>query len=133
MKNVFIYIFIVLLCLTGVLRLSAENSVDNLITSIAPSVFELSCEIEDEDMDSIDMINLDKEKFISLFSEEVKDNKAFYYGDLYLEFYFYNFNDLKACGGNISCNGVQIRVTMKAFYMFNKTKEYRYEVKMNEN
>ena len=133
MKNVFIYIFIVLLCLTGVLRLSAENSVDNLITSIAPSVFELSCEIEDEDMDSIDMINLDKEKFISLFSEEVKDNKAFYYGDLYLEFYFYNVNNLKACGGNISCNGVQIRVTMKAFYMFNKTKEYRYEVKMNEN
>ena len=133
MKNVFIYIFIVLLCLTGVLRLSAENSVDNLITSIAPSVFELSCEIEDEDMDSIDMINLDKEKFISLFSEEVKDNKAFYYGDLYLEFYFYNVNNLKACGGKISCNGVQIRVTMKAFYMFNKTKEYRYEVKMNEN
>ena len=133
MKNVFIYIFIVLLCLTGVLRLSAENSVDNLITSIAPSVFELSCEIEDEDMDSIDMINLDKEKFISLFSEEVKDNKAFYYGDLFLEFYFYNVNNLKACGGNISCNGVQIRVTMKAFYMFNKTKEYRYEVKMNEN
>ena len=133
MKNVFIYIFIVLLCLTGVLRLSAENSVDNLITSIAPSVFELSCEIEDEDMDSIDMINLDKEKFISLFSEEVKDNKAFYYGNLYLEFYFYNVNNLKACGGNISCNGVQIRVTMKAFYMFNKTKEYRYEVKMNEN
>ena len=133
MKNVFIYIFIVLLCLTGVLRLSAENSVDNLITSIAPSVFELSCEIEDEDMDSIDMINLDKEKFISLFSEEVKDNKAFYYGDLYLEFYFYNVNNLKACGGNVSCNGVQIRVTMKAFYMFNKTKEYRYEVKMNEN
>ena len=133
MKNVFIYIFIVLLCLTGVLRLSAENSVDNLITSIAPSVFELSCEIEDEDMDSIDMINLDKEKFISLFSEEVKDNKAFYYGNLYLEFYFYNVNNLKTCGGNISCNGVQIRVTMKAFYMFNKTKEYRYEVKMNEN
>ena len=133
MKNVFIYIFIVLLCLTGVLRLSAENSVDNLITSIAPSVFELSCEIEDEDMDSIDMINLDKEKFISLFSEEVKDNKAFYYGDLFLEFYFYNVNNLKACGGNISCNGVQIRVTMKAFYMFNKTKEYRYEVKMNGN
>ena len=133
MKNVFIYIFIVLLCLTGVLRLSAENSVDNLITSIAPSVFELSCEIEDEDMDSIDMINLDKEKFISLFSEEVKDNKAFYYGDLYLEFYFYNVNNLKVCGGNVSCNGVQIRVTMKAFYMFNKTKEYRYEVKMNEN
>ena len=53
--------------------------------------------------------------------------------DLYLEFYFYNVNNLKACGGNISCNGVQIRVTMKAFYMFNKTKEYRYEVKMNEN
>ena len=133
MKNVFIYIFIVLLCLTGVLRLSAENSVDNLITSIAPSVFELSCEIEDEDMDSIDMINLDKEKFISLFSEEVKDNKAFYYGNLYLEFYFYNVNNLKTGGGNLSCNGVQIRVTMKAFYMFNKTKEYRYEVKMNEN
>ena len=133
MKNVFIYIFLVLLCLTGVLRLSAEHSVDNLITSIAPSVFELSIDIEDDNMESIDMVNLDKEKFISLFSEEVKDNKAFYYGDLYLEFYFYNVNDLKACGGNISCNGVQIRVTMKAFYMFNKTKEYRYEVKMNEN
>ena len=133
MKNVFIYIFLVLLCLTGVLRLSAVNSVDNLITSIAPSVFELSCEIDDDNLESIDMINLDKEKFISLFSEEVKDNKAFYYGDLYLEFYFYNVNSLKTCGGNVSCNGVQIRVTMKAFYMFNKAKEYRYEVKMNED
>ena len=133
MKNVFIYIFLVLICLTGVLRLSAVNSVDNLITSIAPSVFELSCEIDDENLESIDMVNLDKEKFISLFSEEVKDNKAFYYGDLYLEFYFYNVNSLKTCGGNVSCNGVQIRVTMKAFYMFNKTKEYRYEVKMNED
>ena len=133
MKNVFIYIFLVLICLTGVLRLSAVNSVDNLITSIAPSVFELSCEIDDDNLESIDMINLDKEKFISLFSEEVKDNKAFYYGDLYLEFYFYNVNSLKTCGGNVSCNGVQIRVTMKAFYMFNKTKEYRYEVKMNED
>ena len=48
MKNVFIYIFIVLLCLMGVLRLSAEHSVDNLITSIAPSVFELSVDIEDD-------------------------------------------------------------------------------------
>ena len=131
MKNVFIYIFIVLLCLMGVLRLSAENSVDNLITSIAPSVFELSCDIKDDEQDSIDMISLDKEKFISLFSEEVRANKAFYYGDLYLEFFFYNVNTLELCGGNISCNGVQIRVTMKAIYMFNKTKEYRYEVKMN--
>ena len=78
----------------GVLRLSAENSVDNLITSIAPSVFELSCDIKDDEEDSIDMISLDKEKFISLFSEEVRANKAFYYGDLYLEFFFYNVNTL---------------------------------------
>ena len=133
MKNIFIYIFIVLLCLMGVLRLSAENSVDNLVTSIAPSVFELSCNINDENIESNDMVSLDKEKFISLFSEEVRDNKAFYQGDLYLEFYFYNVNTLGACGGNIACNGVQIRITMKAFFMFNKTKEYRYEVKMNEN
>lgn len=133
MKNVFIYIFLVLLCLMGVLRLSAENSIDNLITSIAPSVFELSCNIDDDNNETIDMINIDKEKFITLFSEEVKDNKAFYHGDLYLEFFFYNVNTLELCGDGISCNGVQIRVTMKAIYMLNKTKEYRYEVKMNAN
>ena len=80
MKNIFIYIFIVFLCLMGVLRLSAENSVDNLVTSIAPSVFELSTEIDDDNIETIDMVNLDQEKFISLFSEEVKDNKAFYQG-----------------------------------------------------
>ena len=133
MKNIFVYIFIVFLCLMGVLRLSAENSIDNLVTSIAPSVFELSMEIDDNNIETLDMVSLDKEKFISLFSEEVKDNKAFYQGDLLLEFYFYNASTLGVCGNGISCNGVQIRITMKAFYMFNKVKEYRYEVKMNEN
>ena len=48
------------------------------------------------------------------------------------QFYFYNINTLKVCGGDVSCNGVQIRLTMKAIYMFNKVKEYRYEVKMNQ-
>ena len=132
MKNIFIYIFLVLLCLVGVLRVSAENSIDNLVTSIGPSVFELSCNIDDEKMETSDMITLDKEKFITLFSEEIKNNKAFYHGDIYIEFYFYNINTLKVCGGDVSCSGVQIRLTMKAIYMFNKVKEYRYEVKMNQ-
>ena len=64
MKNIFIYIFLVLLCLMGVLRISAENSIDNLVTSIAPSVFELSCNIDDDKIETNDMITLDKEKFI---------------------------------------------------------------------
>lgn len=132
MKNIFIYIFLVLLCLMGVLRLSAESSIDNLVTSIAPSVFELSCNIEDDNNETSNMISLDKEKFITLFSEEVRANKAFYHGDIYIEFYFYNVSSLKVCGGDISCNGVQIKLTMKAIYMLNKTKEYRYEVKMND-
>lgn len=59
MKNIFIYIFLVLLCLVGVLRVSAENSIDNLVTSIGPSVFELSCNIDDEKMETSDMITLD--------------------------------------------------------------------------
>ena len=75
-----------------------------------------------------DMVDLDKDKFITLFSEEVKNNKAFYQGKINIEFYFYNVNTLDVCGGKVSCNGVQMKVTFKAFYMFNKTKEYRYEV-----
>ena len=48
MKYTFIYVFIVLICLTLTLRTINVNSVDNLITSIAPSIFELSCNIKDE-------------------------------------------------------------------------------------
>ncbi len=131
MKYAFIYIFLVLLCMLGVLRTVNTNSIDNLITSITPSVFELSCNINDETKDNEDMISLDQEKFILLFSEEIKNNKAFYQGDILVEFYFYNIKTLDVCGGDVSCNGVQIRVTLKAFYMLNKVKEYRYEVASN--
>ena len=133
MKYAYIYVLLVLISLTLVLRTITVNSVDNIITAMAPSIFELSCNIKDEYDNEVDMIDLDQEKFKLLLSEEIKNNKAFYQGDIYIEFYFYNVNSLDVCGGEVSCNGVQIRVTMKAFYMFNKTKEYRYEVKMNED
>jgi len=128
MKYAFIYISILLLCVTVTLRTINVNSVDNLITSVAPSVFELSCNIKDEYENDVDMIDLDQEKFKLLLAEEIKNNKAFYQGDIYLEFYFYNVNTLEACDGTTSCNGVQIKVTFKSFYMLNKVKEYRYEV-----
>lgn len=78
------------------------------------------------------MINIDQEKFILLLTEEIKNNKAFYQGEILLEFYFYNVNTLGVCGNGISCNGVQIKVTLKAIYMLNKVQEYRYEVVVNE-
>lgn len=131
MKYAFIYIMILLICLTGVLRTINVNSIDNLITSVAPSVFELSSNIKD-DKNDVDMIDLDQEKFKSLLTEEIRNNKSFYQGELYVEFYFYNVSTLKACGGEISCNGVQIKITFKTFYMLNKVREYRYEVKTNE-
>lgn len=132
MKYAFIYILLVIVCLTSVLRTVNVNSMDNLITAVAPSVFELSCNIKDETSNDIDMIDLDQEKFIMLFSEELQKNKSFYQGDILVEFYFYNVKNYGVCGGEISCNGVQIKVTFESFYMTNKVKEYRYEVKMNE-
>lgn len=128
MKYAYIYILLVLVSLTLVLRTINVNSVDNLITSVAPSIFELSSNIKDEYDEEVDMIDLDQEKFKLLLCEEIKNNKAFYQGKINIEFYFYNVNTLDVCGGKVSCNGVQMKVTFKAFYMFNKTKEYRYEV-----
>ena len=128
MKYAYIYVLLVLVSLTLVLRTINVNSVDNIITSMAPSIFELSCNIKDESNSDVDMIDLDQDKFKLLLCEEIKNNKAFYQGDIYIEFYFYNVNSLDVCGGEVSCNGVQMKVTFKAFYMLNKTKEYRYEV-----
>lgn len=132
MKYAFIYIFLVIICLVGVLNTVNINSVNNLITSVAPSVFELSSNIKDEYENDVDMIDLDQEKFIMLISEEIKNNKAFYQGDILLEFYFYNVKTKGTCGNGISCNGVQIKITFEAIYMINKIKEYRYEVIVNE-
>lgn len=131
MKYTFIYVFIVLICLTLTLRTINVNSVDNLITSIAPSIFELSCNIKDEYENENDMIDLDKEKFKLLLVEEIKNNKSFYQGDIYVEFYFYNTQTLEQSDGTNTCNGVQIRITFKSFYMLNKVKEYRYEIVNN--
>ena len=133
MKYAMIYLLLVVVCLTSVLRTANTNSIDNLMTSVAPSIFELSCNIEDDKIDDIDMIDIDQEKFKRLLAEEIKNNKAFYQGDIRAEFYFYNVKTQDVCGGNVSCNGVQIKITFEAFYMMNKIREFRYEVSMNES
>ena len=66
MKYAFIYIFLVLLVLVGVVNTVNVNSMDNLITSVAPSIFELSSNIKDDSVNDVDMVDLDQEKFISL-------------------------------------------------------------------
>ena len=90
MKYAMIYLFLVIVCLTSVLRSVNANSVENLMTSVAPSIFELSCNINDDKIDDVDMIDIDQDKFKMLLAEEMKNNKAFYQGDIYVEFYFYN-------------------------------------------
>lgn len=132
MKYAYIYVFVVLICLTLTLRTINVNSVDNLITSIAPSIFELSCNINDDYVNEGDIVNLDQEKFKLLLTEEIKNNKSFYQGEIYIEFYFYNVITNEAYDGMNVCNGVQFKITFKSFYMFNKVKEYRYEVVINE-
>ena len=82
MKYAFIYIFLVLICLVGVVNTVNVNSMENLITSIAPSVFELSSNINDEEVHDVDMVDLDQEKFITLICEEIQKNKTFYPGDI---------------------------------------------------
>lgn len=132
MKYAMIYVLLVVVCLTCVLRTVNTNSMENLMTSVGPSIFELSCNIEDKDVDDVDMINLDQEKFVKLLTEEIQKNKTFYQGDIKAEFYFYNVKTKGTCGGGVSCNGVQIKMTFEAFYMTDKIQEFRYEVKMNE-
>lgn len=132
MKYAFIYIFLALICLVGVVNTVNVNSMENLITSIAPSVFELSSNINDEEVHDVDMVDLDQEKFITLICEEIQKNKTFYQGDILVEFYFYNAKTKGTCGGGVSCNGVQIKITFEAIYMLNRIKEYRYEVVINE-
>lgn len=132
MKYAFIYIFLVILVLAGVVNTINVNSMDNLITSVAPSVFELSSNILDDRDNDVDMVDLDQEKFINLLCEEIKNNKTFYQGDVLVEFYFYNAKTRGTCGGGVSCNGVQIKITFEAIYMLNRVKEYRYEVVINQ-
>ena len=88
MKYAYIYILLVLVSLTLVLRTFNFNSVDNLITSVSPSIFELSSNIKDEYDEDVDMIDLDLEKFYLLLCEEIKKNKAFYQGKINIELYF---------------------------------------------
>ena len=48
MYQVLTFILILILCLTALLYTTNTNSLDNAVTSIAPSVFELSIEIDNE-------------------------------------------------------------------------------------
>lgn len=129
MYQVFTFILILILCLTALLYTTNTNSLDNAITSIAPSVFELSIEIDNNQEIEVNKIKIDKEVFVDLFIAQLEDNLGFYHGNIKVSFYFYNVLTRSTCDGNISCNGVQIHVKPESFYMIGGSRTYSYEVK----
>ena len=128
MYQVFAFIIILILCLTAMLYTTNTNSLDNAVTSIAPSVFELSISIDETQEIEVNKIQIDKDNFIDLFVTQLKENLGFYHGDLSVSFYFYNVLSRSTCGGNISCNGVQIKIKPESFYMIGGVRNYSYEV-----
>lgn len=133
MYQIVTFILILLLCLTAFLYTTNKNSLDNAVTSIAPSVFELSIEIRENEEVEVNKININKEKFIDLFSIQLKENLGFYHGNLKVSFYFYNVLTRSTCSESVSCNGVQIKINPDAFYMFGKSSVYSYEVEKSGN
>ncbi len=128
MHQVFIFIVVLLLCLTAVLYTTNTNSLDNAVTSIAPSVFELSIEIDENQDVEVNKIKIDKEKFIDLFVTQLKENLGSYHGNLKVSFYFYNVLTRSTCSEYVSCNGVQINLSPEAIYMIGGNRVYCYEV-----
>lgn len=132
MLKIITIILVMILCVFTALYTININSIDNAVISITNGVFEMSIEIKDEYND-IDMVHINPSRFQGYFEEELKNNLAFYQGDVTVEYYFYNVLTMSVCNETISCNGVQIRLTMKSFYMFNHQRRYRYEVKTSGN
>lgn len=128
MYQICIFIVVLLLCLSALLYTSNSNSLDNAVSSIAPSVFELSIEIDDKEEIEINKIKINKNKFIDLFSTQLKENIGFYHGNLDVSFYFYNVLTRSTCSESVSCNGVQILIKPDALYMFGGSRTYCYEV-----
>ena len=128
MYQVLTFILILILCLTALLYTTNTNSLDNAVTSIAPSVFELSIEIDNEQEIEVNKIKINKEIFIDLFITQLKENLGFYHGELKVSFYFFNVLTRSTCGGKISCNGVQIYIKPESFYMIGGSRTYSYEV-----
>ena len=58
MYQVLTFILILILCLTALLYTTNTNSLDNAVTSIAPSVFELSIEIDNEQEIEVNKIKI---------------------------------------------------------------------------
>lgn len=133
MYQIITFILILLLCLTAFLYTTNKNSLDNAVASIAPSVFELSIEIKENEEVEVNKININKEKFIDLFVIQLKENLGFYHGGLEVSFYFYNVLTRSTCSEVISCNGVQIKIIPDIFYMFGKASIYSYEVEKSGN
>ena len=100
MYQVFVFIIILILCFTAMLYTTNTNSLDNAVTSIAPSVFELSISIDEEQEIEVNKIQIDKDSFIDLFITQLKENLGFYHGDLAVSFYFYNVLSRSTCGGD---------------------------------
>lgn len=128
MYQVFTFIIILILCLTALLYTTNTNSLDNAVTSIAPSVFELSIYIDDSEEIEVNKIKIDKEIFMDLFITQLKENLGFYHGNLKVSFYFYNVLTRSTCSNVSSCNGVQIYLEPQSFYMIGGERIYSYEV-----
>jgi hypothetical protein len=125
-------VLVVLGCLYTALYTINTTSIDNMIDSITPAVFELSVEVKEDDS-GIDSINIVPEMFEPIFINEVQNNLSFYNGKVSLYFYYYNVGTQTTCGETTSCNGIQIKLIMHAIYMFNKQRIYTYEVIKNGN
>jgi hypothetical protein len=130
--KIIIIVLVVLGCLYTAIYTINTTSIDNMLESITPAVFELSVEI-DESKEGVDGINVVPEIFEPLFIDEVKNNLSFYNGEVSLYFYYYNVPRQSTCSNTIPCNGVQIKLVMHAIYMFNKQRTYTYEVIKNGN
>lgn len=128
MYQVFTFIIILILCLTALLYTTNTNSLDNAVTSIAPSVFELSIEIDNSQEIEVNKIKINRETFIDLFLTQFKENLGFYHGNLKVSFYFYNVLTRLTCSDSVTCNGVQILIKPESFYMIGGNRVYAYEV-----
>ncbi|HHU27797.1 TPA: hypothetical protein GXZ54_01405 [bacterium] len=113
---------------------SALSSIESAIDSVSKSTLKLCIVKKFDEVNDIDDLYIDQEKFETLYLKQFQSNLDFYLGVVEVSFAYYNAPLEKECNNiNLSCNGVQIKIKSQIIpYIAPLEKYIRYEIKENQ-
>lgn len=109
---------------------SIESAIDSVSkNTLSQCIIKLNNEVK-----SIDDLQINQEEFEDLFLKQFQSNLSYYASDVEVSFAYYNVLTKQECNNeNITCNGVQIRIVTNVIPMIKPLEKYlRYEVKDNQ-